>query len=472
MLVPTVTFLLVSFLIGIHAITRIGGKVRNFYVAGNIIPFWVLALSMTGQAIELGGTQDNATFVMSDGFWAGAVLPIGIGISLLMIGFFYAKPLHEMRLLTLPDFYLKRFNRAVELLVSVLCVSSFIILLAGNFAGIGIILNFLLGIPPEQAITWVAIPVMLYTMAGGLFAVTWNDVLHVGVMIVGFGAALIWLIVQNDATVLDAAMTEKFSWDALNNFSSGGALKTWASLLALGLGDIVALDFMERVFAAKTPQSAKVACLISGAITIAVGVILAGIGMIASVTMKEVPEANAFLIFIQTALPHGIAMMVFLALLAAAISTCDGVIMACSVVITKNIVQSQFPKLIPTERLLLFSRLSAVPVTVLGILIAIIRPVPGDLLVLAFDVVFAGCLVPLTLGIYWEKTTSAAAFWSMLIASLSRIFLHMYLEHLNLPPQWAGLETLVPPVLSLIICVGMSLAQPAAVESKRVADAA
>ena len=38
---------------------------------------------------------------------------------------------------------------------------------------------------------------------------------------------------------------------------ANGALLNWGALFALGLGDIIALDFMERVFAAKNPKTAR-----------------------------------------------------------------------------------------------------------------------------------------------------------------------------------------------------------------------
>lgn len=456
MVLPIATFLLISFLIGMHASGRIAGKVRNFYVAGNIIPAWVLAISMTGQAIELGGTYDNATFALKDGFWAGAVLPIGIGLSLIFIGLFFAEPLHKMKLLTLPDFYFRRYDKRVEFLVSILSVASFIILIAGNLAGVGIILHFLIGINPTLGMTIVAIPVMIYTMAGGLFAVTWNDVLHVGVLLIGFVSATGWFLATHDLSILNEVCETKFSWTPLTSID-GGALNTWASLLALAFGDIVALDFMERVFAAKSGRGARRSCLLAGLITISIGVMLAFLGMMASITIMDHEVDGVFLVFIRDNMPQGIAMMVFMGFIAACISTIDGAIMACSVVITKNIVQQQFPKLIPNERLLLFSRLCAIPVTVFSIIVAIIRPVPGDLLVLAFDVVFAGCLVPLALGIYWKHSTARAAFWSMLIASGLRIVFYLLHDELGLSQQYLGLTTLIPPVVSLLIFISISL---------------
>ena len=53
-----------SFLIGMYSAGLIGGKIRNYYVAGNIIPIWVIVLSLAGQAIEIGGTYENGKTVM------------------------------------------------------------------------------------------------------------------------------------------------------------------------------------------------------------------------------------------------------------------------------------------------------------------------------------------------------------------------------------------------------------------------
>jgi Na+/proline symporter len=57
-------------------------------------------------------------------------------------------------------------------------------------------------------------------------------------------------------------------------------------------------------------------------------------------------------------------------------------------------------KIISDRKLLIIARIMAISVVAFAIFLAIVKPEPGIMLVLAFDVVFAGCLVPLTLGIY------------------------------------------------------------------------
>lgn len=469
MTLPALTLLLVSLLIGVHGSTRIAGKVRNFYVAGNIIPSWVIALSLIGQAIDSGSSLGNATSTMSGGFWAGAVLPIGIGLSLLLIGFFFAEPLHRMRILTLADFYGRYYGQRVETMASLLCVASFVILLASNLAGVAIVLHYLVPISTNALVVLVAALIMVYVIAGGLFAATWNDILHVGVMATGFFAALFWLLHASAPGAMTTAFQRGFSWAPLHE-RSAGALPTWATLIALGVGDVVALDFMERVFAAKTPRHAKHAAIVAGVSTIGLGVVIGVLGIIArgALSGDAAVSSTSFLEFVRDRLPAGISMVVFMALIAACLSTADGVLMACSSVLIRNVLQKNFPALIPKHRLLHFSRMCLVPVTVLACVFAILRPNPGDLLVLAFEVVLAGCFVPLVLGIYWPRATARAAFWAILLPSLLRVALYFVI-----PPSWSGVDTLLPPIVSLVIFVSLSLAErPAIAETAEAGVAA
>ncbi len=70
-------------------------------------------------------------------WWDGAVLPLGLGGALLLNGIFFAKPINEMKLLTLPDLFARTFGPGVEVLFSLLAILSFLMLLGGNLVGVG-----------------------------------------------------------------------------------------------------------------------------------------------------------------------------------------------------------------------------------------------------------------------------------------------------------------------------------------------
>lgn len=454
MLIPILFFLGTTFIIGMYASGLIEGKVRNFFVAGNVIPFWVLSFSQVGQAIELGGTLDNANFSLSHGLMAGVLLPAGIGLSLIFIGLFFAEPLNKMKLLTLPDFYQRRFGKKVELMVSLITVFSFIVLLAGNLAGAGILLNFIF--PDYSVVFFIAMTgliVMSYTMMGGLFAVTWNDVLHVGVGLLGFLAALIWVLSQQGVSSSVNLIFENINISLITNFKEGGALGSWAGFLALALGDIVALDFMERVFAAKNPRSAKMSCLIAGIVTIFVGIVMSVLGVFTLFYIHTDHSSKPFLDFITHVLPPGISMMVFIGLIGACISTADGAIMSMTTVLSRNVFSVQFPKIFSPVKLLFWARFFTVPITVSAVAFAIFDPHPGDLLILAFDVVFAGCLIPLCFGVYTKRGGENTAFAAILFPSVLRLSFQMPALNNLIPDYLTGIQTLLPPLLSLLIYI-------------------
>ena len=463
MILPTLAFLIVSLIIGLYSSRRVKGSVRNYFVAGHVIPSWVLILSLCGQALELGGTYDNTERAMLLGFWDGAILPLGIGASLLLIGLLFAKPLHSMHLLTLPDFYVQRFNTFSGTMVAILCLFSFIILIAGNLAGMGILMELAVGLPPHITVPVIAVLIAVYTIAGGLFAVAWNDVLQSSVVFLGVAVVFVVLVFGGTPGVLDQAFASRFDWAPLTKLDSG-SVSVWASFLALAIGDIVALDFMERVFAARDGRTAR---NVAGFVTIGIGIAMAVIGMIGATTGVGGAEGATLLQFIAT-FPASVKMLFVMALLGAGISTIDGAIMASTKALSRNILQTMMPTRIPAGRLLSVSRLMVVPITIAAVVLALVFPVPGELLILAFDVVFAGCVIPLVLGVYWKRGTGRAAVLAILIPSVLRVVLYFTYDSFGLDPRLKGIDTLIPPLLSLAIFIGVSLSQraPDAVPSK------
>jgi len=163
-------------------------------------------------------------------------------------------------------------------------------------------------------------------------------------------------------------------------------------------------------------------------------------------------------------LPFIFGLLVMGGVVGAGLSTADGGLLGVSSVFGRNIVQRNILKIWKKQystadrlsldrRLLIVTRLAAVPIMAGSIYMAIVKPEPGILLVLAFDVVFAGCLVPLTLGLYWKKANTPGALAAFLVGSILRLYLYY-----NIPEHLAGLDTLIPPVVSLIVMVPVSLA--------------
>jgi Na+/proline symporter len=107
------------------------------------------------------------------------VLPIGLGLSLILNGIFLARHINaERNVLTLPDVFAKRYGKIVEVLISIASIISFMMLLAGNLVGMGVILAYVWGMSVESGIWTTFCIVWAYTVSGGLFSVAYTDVVQ------------------------------------------------------------------------------------------------------------------------------------------------------------------------------------------------------------------------------------------------------------------------------------------------------
>ena len=78
----------------------------------------------------------------------------------------------EEGVLTLPDILSRRFGKVHEVIISCASIVSFMMLLAGNLVGMGVICAYVWGISTAAGIWISSIIVWLYTVSGGLLYVS------------------------------------------------------------------------------------------------------------------------------------------------------------------------------------------------------------------------------------------------------------------------------------------------------------
>ena len=136
MLWPVLIFMAISLAIGLYTYTRVRGSSKNYTVCGKAMPFIVVGTALAAQAIDGNATLGNASITFGQGLWSGLAIPIGLAASLFIVGRFLAAPLNQMNLLTLPEFFYRRYGRMAELLASLLTIVCFIVLVAGNLSAV------------------------------------------------------------------------------------------------------------------------------------------------------------------------------------------------------------------------------------------------------------------------------------------------------------------------------------------------
>ena len=64
-------------------------------VAGKSLPLFFVGTMLAAQAIDGNSSLGNASLVYQFGFWAGAAIPIGLGICLILTGAYLWKKIEQ-----------------------------------------------------------------------------------------------------------------------------------------------------------------------------------------------------------------------------------------------------------------------------------------------------------------------------------------------------------------------------------------
>jgi SSS family solute:Na+ symporter len=150
-------------------------EVEGYFLANRNLPWWAVGLSVMAtqlSAITLVGTTgqgyaDGMRFIQ---FYFG--LPIAmIILSVTLVPFFY-----RARVFTAYEYLERRFDVKTRTLASILFLCSRGLSCGVIVAAPAVILSIILGWNLTITILAIGVPTILYTMVGGVQAVTWTDV--------------------------------------------------------------------------------------------------------------------------------------------------------------------------------------------------------------------------------------------------------------------------------------------------------
>lgn len=445
------SLIFILYLVGLVLIGLITARlittVEEYYVAGRRLRLWLafstIAATWIGGGITIG-VAGKAYAGKGVGLWGTA---IGFGTTLILIGLFYAGPLHRLRLYTLADYFTVRFGRAwVGGLSAIIMFVAYIFAVTAQVVAGSKLLHIVFGWSYETAVLASGGIVVFYTILGGLWAVSLTDFVQILITFTGVLLALGYALVKaGPSTVLSAASGEL----GLLDLRILLAIDFWALVLVLALGDIPAPDLMQRIFASNDESTARRSSLLAGFSYYTVGILSMLVGAAAYILFPglEDPEL-AYPMLIKGVLPAGVAGLVLAGLMAAVMSNADSMLLAPATVIAKNIIRDIVKPDMSDRGLLITSRLAVLVIGVAAIAAALARAEVLYWLILAFDVLFAALFVPLTLGLWWRRYNRAGATSSIIFGAIARITLE-YLLNRGVIGQW-WIASLGAPAISLI----------------------
>lgn len=445
-------YLTLNLLVGFWAARRIK-TTQDFVIAGRnlSLPLATTALFATwfGSETILGASSE----FVEHGLLGVIEDPFGAALCLVLVGLFFARRLYRLDLLTLNDYFRLRYGRVAEFLSSVFMIPSYFGWIAAQLVALAVILQVILAVPFSYGILLGTIVVFLYTLVGGLWAVSITDFLQSTVILIGLLVLANQLVGQ--AGGFSVLMAERDP-DFLRFFPKREGL-AWvhyfAAWITIGLGSIPQQDVFQRVMAAKNERTAVRASFIGGMFYLSFGFLPLLIGWAGSILYPELQQGDTQLILPQIVLQKGgIALQVlfFGALLSAILSTTSGAMLAPATVLGENLVKPFWPQ-IKDHQLLLVMRLSLVFVAICSCWMAFQSSNIYDLVAQSSALSLVSLFVPLTAGLYWKQANNLGCLLSMSLGMGVWIWFEFY-QIQEIPALlWGLIASILGQVLGAII---------------------
>lgn len=447
-----IAYWVISVLIGLWAGSKVHNT-RDFAIAGRHLPFYMVVATVFatwfGSEAVLG---IPATF-LDEGIGGIISDPFGASLCLILFGLFLAGPLYKMNLLTIGDFYKKRYGRVAEVMTTLAIVVSYLGWVGAQITALGLVFNIVSdGHISQFWGMWIgSITILIYTFFGGMWAVAITDLLQMVIIVVGmlFIGGEIAGQVGGVGVVVDSAVTAgKFDnfWPEANMLGIIGFI---AALFTMMFGSMPQQDVFQRAQSAKTLQYAKWGSVLGGSLYFVFAFVPVFLAYSATMIDPEMvagfmtEEGDPQMILPTLILNHAplLAQIIFFGALLSAIKSCaSATLLAPSVTFTENILRPLRPDM--TDKKLLLSMRS---VTVIFTLLVTLYAINSDASIFemvenAYQVTLVSAFIPLVFGVFWRKATNqgalAAIFLGLLVWISSMLFAG---EEAVLPPQLAGL---------------------------------
>ena len=402
--------------IGVYASRRQRGT-EDYFVAGRrmgVFSVTCLWLSSWIGGASISGTASRAYSMGITAIWYVLIISFG----LVIYGLVMAKPAKKLsnkfHNVTFPDFIENRYDTKTRVATTVTTVLAYIAYTASQFvAGAGI-LNALTGWPLYVCFLVTTVVIVVYTAIGGMVAVAYTDVAQMILLVLG----IVLLAVPCSAHLV---RTEQLSFSSLPDTYFDLGAYGWGSIAALGLSTVFSfftcMDGYTKVFAAKDEKTARAGTLLAAGVVVVIAACATYLGFVARLEFPNLESSSASLAtLIIEKFPIGVKGLVLVAILAAIMSTGDVCVLTASSNITRDLVQRFLNPNISEKRMMTLSVFSSAAIGLVAALFAWYEQDIIDTLFIAFTINSAGLFLPTVCGLFWKKSSSNAAFASIMLS--------------------------------------------------------
>ena len=369
-------------------------------------PGTIYGVGYAGMAISVPG----AVFCM--------ILPaLLIGRKLITLG-------HKYGFLTMADYLTDRYHsKKMSGVLGVMMLFFLVPMMGAQIIGAGVIVHVFTGLPEWVGVVGMGIIVILYCMSGGMKGAMMTDVIQGSLMIATAVVTFIVSIVMGGG-FSNINHTLQSMNEAYLTFPGANGYMPWTYYIS----NIVLWSFFTmgqphlftKFFAMKDHKTMFKAILLgtAGMFFSATLIEWAGVNGIASI--QNIEKADQIIpMILQRGMNPFLASIFIAGIVAAGMSTIDGILVTTTGAVTRDIYQKIINKDATDENVMKLSKVVTVIIGIIVICFGVFQP--GSI----FEInlfAFSGMaifVVPILFGIYWKKATAKGAIASVIVGIIS-----------------------------------------------------
>lgn len=369
-------------------------------------PGTIYGVGYAGMAISVPG----AVFCM--------ILPaLLIGRKLITLG-------HKYGFLTMADYLTDRYHsKKMSGVLGVMMLFFLVPMMGAQIIGAGVIVHVFTGLPEWVGVVGMGIIVILYCMSGGMKGAMMTDVIQGSLMIATAVVTFIVSVVMGGG-FSNINHTLQSMNEAYLTFPGANGYMPWTYYVS----NIVLWSFFTmgqphlftKFFAMKDHKTMFKAILLgtAGMFFSATLIEWAGVNGIASIQNIEKTDQIIPMI-LQRGMNPFLASIFIAGIVAAGMSTIDGILVTTTGAVTRDIYQKIINKDATDENVMKLSKVVTVIIGIIVICFGVFQP--GSI----FEInlfAFSGMaifVVPILFGIYWKKATAKGAIASVIVGIIS-----------------------------------------------------
>ena len=400
----------------------------DFFVLSGKAGVLVSGIAYFSTQFSMGTFLGTPGTIFGVGYAGMAISVPGAVFSMILPALLRGKKLvtlgHEYGFLTMADYLSDRYHsKSMSGVLGIMMLFFLIPMMGAQIIGAGVIVHVFTGLPEWVGVVGMGTIVILYCMTGGMKGAMMTDVIQGTLM---FGTAIVTFIVSISmgGGFHNINNTLQGMNEAYLTFPGANGYMPWAYFVS----NIVLWSFFTmgqphlftKFFTMKDHKTMFKAILLgtAGMFVSATLIEWAGVNGIASI--QNIAKADQIVpMILQRGLNPFLASIFISGIVAAGMSTIDGILVTTTGAVTRDIYQKVINKKATDESVMKLSKVVTILIGIIVILFGVFQP--GSI----FEInlfAFSGMaifVVPILFGMYWKKSTAPGAIAAVVVGVIT-----------------------------------------------------